>query len=71
VVARGGEAVERESLPDALEITAWTDDGEIMGLSHRSRPVHGVQFHPESIASEHGHALLGNFLRLARARVAA
>jgi anthranilate synthase component 2 len=64
-------AVERESLPDALEITAWTDDGEIMGLSHRSRPVHGVQFHPESIASEHGHALLGNFLRLARARVAA
>jgi anthranilate synthase component 2 len=64
-------AVERESLPDVLEITAWTDDGEIMGLSHKTRPVHGVQFHPESIASEHGHALLGNFLALARARVAA
>ena len=60
-------AVERDSLPDALQITAWTDDGEIMGLSHRTRPIHGVQFHPESIASEHGHALLGNFLKLARA----
>ncbi len=64
-------AVERGSLPAALEITAWTDDGEIMGLSHRVRPVHGVQFHPESIASEHGHALLGNFLKLARNRAAA
>jgi anthranilate synthase component 2 len=62
-------AVERDSLPDVLHITAWTDDGEIMGLSHRARPVHGVQFHPESIASEHGHALLGNFLKLARAAV--
>jgi anthranilate synthase component 2 len=60
-------AVERDSLPDVLQITAWTDDGEIMGLSHRTRPIHGVQFHPESIASEHGHALLGNFLKLARA----
>jgi anthranilate synthase component 2 len=60
-------AVERDSLPDVLRITAWTDDGEIMGLSHRTRPIHGVQFHPESIASEHGHALLGNFLKLARA----
>jgi anthranilate synthase component 2 len=60
-------AVERDSLPDALQITAWTDDGEIMGLSHRTRPIHGVQFHPESIASEHGHALLGNVLKLARA----
>lgn len=59
--------VERESLPDCLEITAQTDDGLIMGLSHRSRPIHGVQFHPESIASEQGHALLKNFLDLGRA----
>jgi anthranilate synthase component 2 len=57
--------VERESLPDCLEITAETDEGTIMGLQHRSLPVHGVQFHPESIASEHGHALLRNFLALA------
>lgn len=57
--------VERESLPDALEITAWTDDGVIMGLRHRELPVFGVQFHPESIASEHGHALLHNFLIMA------
>ena len=63
-------AVEQSSLPDSLEVTAWTDDGEIMGLQHRSRPVHGVQFHPESIATEGGHKLLGNFLELAaRARV--
>jgi anthranilate synthase component 2 len=55
-------AVERESLPDALEVTAWTDDGEIMGLAHRSLRVEGVQFHPESILTEHGHALLGRFL---------
>ena len=60
-------AVEHGSLPDSLEVTAWTDDGEIMGLSHRTRPVHGVQFHPESIASEHGHAVLGNFLKLSTA----
>jgi anthranilate synthase component II len=59
--------VERRSLPDELEVTAETDDGLIMGLSHRSRPVHGVQFHPESIASEHGHKLLKNFLTLADA----
>jgi anthranilate synthase component 2 len=55
-------AVERESLPDALEITAWTDDGEIMGLVHRELRVEGVQFHPESVLTEHGHALLRNFL---------
>lgn len=54
--------VERDSLPDALEITAELEDGTIMGLSHRSLPIHGVQFHPESIASEHGHALLKTFL---------
>lgn len=57
--------VERETFPDALEITAETDDGIVMGLRHRELPIHGVQFHPESIASEHGHALLRNFLRLA------
>ncbi len=57
--------VERETLPDCLEITAETDDGLIMGLQHKSHRVHGVQFHPESIASEYGHALLANFLELA------
>ncbi len=57
--------VERKSLPDCLEITATTSDGIIMGLSHKTQPVHGVQFHPESIASEAGHALLANFLNLA------
>ncbi|WP_300518287.1 aminodeoxychorismate/anthranilate synthase component II [Aliiroseovarius sp.] len=54
--------VERENLPDCLEITAWLDDGTIMGLSHKTLPIHGVQFHPESIRSEHGHAMLQNFL---------
>jgi anthranilate synthase component 2 len=57
--------VERASLPTDLEITAETSDGIIMGMQHRKHPVHGVQFHPESIASEHGHDLLANFLRLA------
>jgi len=55
-------AVERESCPADLEITAWTEDGEIMGIRHRSMAVEGVQFHPESILTEHGHALLRNFL---------
>jgi anthranilate synthase component 2 len=58
--------IERPSLPSVLEITAETDDGIIMGVMHKTQPVHGVQFHPESIASAHGHALLQNFLRLAR-----
>jgi anthranilate synthase component 2 len=57
--------VERASLPADLEITAETADGVIMGLQHRTHPVHGVQFHPESIASEYGHEILANFLRLA------
>ncbi|MHB1231140.1 MAG: anthranilate synthase component II [Burkholderiales bacterium] len=55
--------IERESLPECLEITAWTDDGEIMGVRHKALAVEGVQFHPESILTEHGHALLENFLR--------
>jgi anthranilate synthase component II len=54
--------VERDTLPDCLEITAWLEDGTIMGLQHKTLPIHGVQFHPESIASEHGHAMLKNFL---------
>ncbi|WP_151639417.1 aminodeoxychorismate/anthranilate synthase component II [Noviherbaspirillum aerium] len=55
-------AIERETLPDCLEVTAWTDDGEIMGVRHKEFQIEGVQFHPESILSEHGHALLKNFL---------
>jgi anthranilate synthase component 2 len=58
--------IDRATLPASLEITAETDDGIIMGVQHKTHPVHGVQFHPESIASAHGHALLQNFLRLAR-----
>jgi anthranilate synthase component 2 len=55
-------AIERASLPACLEVTAWTDDGEIMGVRHKEYDIQGVQFHPESILSEHGHALLKNFL---------
>jgi anthranilate synthase component 2 len=55
-------AIERETCPPELEVTAWTDDGEIMGVRHRSAAVEGVQFHPESILTQHGHALLRNFL---------
>ena len=58
--------VERESLPDCLEVTAWLEDGTIMGLQHRELPIQGVQFHPESIASQHGHDLLRNFLDLTK-----
>jgi anthranilate synthase component 2 len=59
--------VERDSLPEELQVTAEAGDGTVMGLSHRSHPVHGVQFHPESIQSEHGHLILKNFLDLAGA----
>ncbi len=58
--------VERDSLPDCLEATAETEDGLIMGLRHRSLPIHGVQFHPESIRTEHGHQMLANFLAITR-----
>ncbi len=54
--------VERDTLPDCLEVTSWLEDGTIMGLAHKTLPIHGCQFHPESIASEHGHAMLKNFL---------
>jgi anthranilate synthase component 2 len=56
--------IERESLPDCLEVTAWTDDGEIMGVRHKQLQVEGVQFHPESVLTERGHDLLANFLRI-------
>jgi anthranilate synthase/aminodeoxychorismate synthase-like glutamine amidotransferase len=60
--------VERETLPETLVPTAFTEDGLIMGLRHRSLPIFGVQFHPESIATEHGHAILANFLAIGRGR---
>ena len=56
-------AIERATCPDCLEVTAWTPDGEIMGVKHKTLAIEGVQFHPESILTEHGHAMLGNFLR--------
>ena len=59
--------VKRDTMPAALQVTAETDDGLVMGLAHRTLPLHGVQFHPESIASEHGHLILKNFLDLAAA----
>jgi anthranilate synthase component 2 len=60
--------IEKATAPEVLEITAWTDDGEIMGVQHKTRPIHGVQFHPESIATECGHELLANFLDIAGVR---
>ena len=56
-------AIERATLPACLQVTAWTDDGEIMGVRHTNLPIEGVQFHPESILTEHGHAMLKNFLQ--------
>ena len=61
-------AVKRETFPACLNIDAETEDGEVMGMSHAARPLFGVQFHPESIASEHGHAIVGNFLQAAGLR---
>jgi anthranilate synthase component 2 len=63
--------VERDTFPNALQITAETDDGLVMGLQHRTLPIHGVQFHPESIASEHGHDILANFIAMTRQTVQA
>ena len=60
-----------EDLPDALAANAWSEDGTVMGFRHRDLPIHGVQFHPESIATEHGHALIANFLRVAGVKVKA
>ncbi|GKS77049.1 aminodeoxychorismate/anthranilate synthase component II [Acidovorax sp. SUPP950] len=56
-------SIERATCPDVLEVTAWTDDGEIMGVRHKTLDIEGVQFHPESILTEHGHAMLRNFLQ--------
>jgi len=55
--------VERDSLPDCLEVTAWTAEGEIMGIAHKDRPIQGVQFHPESVLTTHGKALVANWVR--------
>ena len=55
-------AIDQASCPDVLAVTAWTEDGEIMGVRHKTLPIHGVQFHPESILTEHGHAMLKNFM---------
>jgi len=63
--------IERESLPDCMEITAESDDGVIQGIAHKDQPLHGVQFHPESIASEHGHQLIQNFLDITKRKQAA
>lgn len=63
--------VDRDSLPDCLEVTAWLEDGMIMGLRHKERLIEGVQFHPELIASEHGHQMLRNFLEEAKVKVTA
>jgi anthranilate/para-aminobenzoate synthase component II len=63
--------IERDSLPGCLEITAETEEGEIMGVRHKEYPVHGVQFHPESILTDNGRTLVGNFLKLRRPSVAA
>ncbi len=58
-------ATPRDLLPDVLDVTGWTEDGEVMGVRHKTRPIFGLQFHPESIATEGGHAMLANFLNLA------
>ncbi|HYF07732.1 MAG TPA: aminodeoxychorismate/anthranilate synthase component II, partial [Acetobacteraceae bacterium] len=62
--------VDRATLPNCLTVTSWTEEGEIMGLAHHDLPIWGVQFHPESIASQHGHDLLRNFLAMAGVPVA-
>jgi anthranilate synthase component 2 len=64
-------AIERATIPDCLAITAQTADGEIMGVRHKTLPIYGVQFHPESILSEHGHAMLRNFIDLGSAQYGA